>query len=271
MTRSLCNFAVTLRNSLVGQVVPLLSIGLIGCSAQDGNGVGLSIAIPLSASAKALTSTGGVTATPGAGGVLLLSDGTHNLTLQSVGIVLREIEFKRAEDTRECAAAGEESDACESFEMGPMLLSVPLDGSVKHEISTAIPAGTYDEVEFDIHKVEGEKDAAFITEHPEFDKLSIRVTGTFDAAAFTFSSEMDEEQELKLIPPLSVTDGVATSVTLSIDVLNWFTNKSGALVNPTDKEQKDVIKENIKRSLKSFEDKDEDGEDDEQENEEDQK
>ncbi len=268
MVRSLNNYTVKPSNWMVAQVALVLSVSLIGCGSQDGSkgdGVGLAIATPLSSAAQALTSQGSVTATPQANNTLLLADGSHQLVLKSVGVVLREIEFKRADDARECGVEGEASKPCESFEMGPMLLSVPLDGSVEHAISAAIPAGSYDEVEFDIHKAEGERDAAFIQAHPEFDKLSIRATGSFDDAPFTYKSELDQEQEIALTPPLSVLDGMGTSVTLSIDVLHWFTDGNGALFDPRDPEKTDEIKENIKASLKGYEDRDEDGESDEEE------
>jgi hypothetical protein len=186
------------------------------------------------------------------------------LILESVQVVLREIELKRTEIT-DCDLAVE-SDACEKFETGPALVPLPLDGSVTTQVAIDIPAGSYDEIEFEIHKVssDGPDDAAFRQAHPDFVDISIRVTGTFDAQAFVFETDLDVEQELDLAPPLVIgEDGGSTNVTILVDVGSWFRDQSGALVNPASGnkggENESVIKENIKVSIEAFEDEDKDG------------
>ena len=103
------------------------------------------------------------------------------LVITSAELVLREIELKRA-DVTDCDLLGENDDGCEEFEAGPVLVSIPVDGSVREEFALAIPAGSYDEIEFDIHKISSgdPADAQFLVQNPTFEDLSIRVVGTFE-------------------------------------------------------------------------------------------
>ena len=190
------------------------------------------------------------------------------LVLTSVEIVLREIELKRA-DVSDCDLLGENDDGCEKFEAGPVLVSVPVDGSVSQEFSLAIPAGSYNEIEFEIHKVssEDEEDAQFVAQHPTFADLSIRVTGTFDGQAFVFETDLDVEQELDLLPALVVSESAApTNITIEVGLDRWFVDATGQAVNPATGnkggENESLIKENIKNSIEAFEDDDRDGSED---------
>ncbi len=192
------------------------------------------------------------------------SQASATLILESVELVLREIELKRVETT-DCDTATD-SDACEKFETGPVLVPLPLDGTVTTQVAIDIPNGTFDEVEFEIHKVssDGAEDAAFRQAHPDFVDISIRATGTFDGQTFVFETDLDVEQELDLAPPLVVgEDGGSTNVTILVDVDAWFRDGSGAQVNPATGnkggENESVIKENIKVSIEAFEDEDKDG------------
>jgi hypothetical protein len=193
-----------------------------------------------------------------------LSQASANLVLSSVEVVLREIELKRVETT-DCDTAPD-PDSCEEFETGPVLVSLPLDGTVATQVAIDIPAGSFDELEFDIHKVSSDnpEDAAFRQAHPDFVDISIRATGTFDGQDFVFETDLDVEQELDLAPPLVVGDnGGSTNVTILVDLDAWFRDGSGAQVNPATGnkggENESIIKENIKVSVEAFEDEDKDG------------
>lgn len=198
-----------------------------------------------------------------------LTDGQGNtLTLDKVEIVLREIELKRQ------SAPGcddlPDNDDCEKFEAGPVLLDLPLDGSVSTMVTIAPDPDVYDEVEFEIHKISSsdEEDAAFRSAHPDFAGKSIRVQGSFNGQPFTYETDLDVEQEFNLNPPLTVGETAAgTNVTIMVDVDAWFRNLSGTLVNPQDGnkggQHESLVKENIKQSIEAFEDEDRDGQDDE--------
>lgn len=186
--------------------------------------------------------------------------GSDTLIVTSAQIVLREIELQRS-DLPNC-----DDDDCEEFEVGPVLVDLPLTPGVDHQFELDIPAGTYSEIEFDIHKVEDEpSDIAFLANHPEFDGLSIRVSGTFNGNAFLFESELGVEQELDLNPPLVVEDGAAgTNITIFVAIDSWFRDQAGNVIDPETANQggdnESMVNENITDSFEAFEDDDEDGE-----------
>jgi len=80
-------------------------------------------------------------------------------------------------------------------------------------------------------------------------------------------SDLDEEQELELAPPLVVADGAGdTKLTLRMDIARWFSDDQGALIDPRTANpggpNESLVEENIKNSIKAFEDEDEDGQED---------
>ena len=196
------------------------------------------------------------------------STAANALVLTSVEIVLREIELERS-DVTDCDLLGENDDGCETFEAGPVLVSVPVDGSVSQEFSIGIPAGSYNEIEFDIHKVSSgdEADAQFLVQNPAFEDLSIRVVGTFDGQDFVFETDLNVEQELSLFPPLVIGEStVSTNITIAVGLDSWFLDANGQPVNPAtgnkDGVNENLIKENIENSIEAFEDKNRDGNND---------
>ncbi len=195
--------------------------------------------------------------------------GEDELIISSVEVVLQEIELERA-NAETCDSVTVGHDDCEEFELGPVLLDLPLNGDVAQLVAIQIDTGTYDEIEFDIHKVSNDdaEDAAFRQAYPHMAGQSIRVEGTFNGEPFVYETDLDEEQEYDLVPPLVIDSApAATNVTVRIDISTWFRDGSGALVDPTSANKGEVneglVKENIKNSIDAFEDEDEDGEDDE--------
>ncbi len=190
---------------------------------------------------------------------------TQALVLTRVEIVLRDIELRRS-DTSDCDVLGENDDGCETLEAGPVLVSVPVDGSVSQEFSLGITEGSYTKIEFDIHKVSSgdEADAQFLVQNPTFEDLSIRVVGTFDGQDFVFETDLNVEQELDLFPPLVIGEStVATNITIAVGLDSWFLDANGQPVNPETGNKgganENLIKDNIKNSIEAFEDSDRDG------------
>ena len=193
-----------------------------------------------------------------------LVTGSDTLVLTSVELVLREIELKPAE-VPSCQVSPKPA-GCQEFEAGPVLIALPLDGSVAQQFALDIPAGSYREVDFEIHKVSpsDQEDAAFRAAHPEFSGQSIRVTGTFNSQAFLYQTDLDVEQELMLVPPLEIMEGSGpTNLTIFVDLDGWFRDLTGALVDPDTGNKgganESLINENIKKSLDAFEDEDRNG------------
>lgn len=190
-----------------------------------------------------------------------LTSGADTLILTSVQIVLREIELKRAE-TADCDAEPEPA-GCEEVEVGPVLVDLPLTPGAQQKFTIEVPAGIYSRIDFEIHKISKDDPAeeAFRQAHPAFIEKSIRAQGTFNGQAFTYETDLDVEQELELVPPLVLSEAASANVTIRVDVGTWFRSASGGLLDPADGQNESPINNNIKDSLKAFEDQDRDGDD----------
>ncbi|MEO8089804.1 MAG: hypothetical protein ABI703_05880 [Gemmatimonadales bacterium] len=193
------------------------------------------------------------------------TDGTNTLILDQVQLVLREIELHRAGAVADCTTGG--TDDCEELEIGPLLLDVPLGtpGAARN-FSVQLAPGSYDKVEFEIHKASPSDDAAFVQAHPELADASVKVTGTYNGAAFSYIGRFDVEMEFALNPALVASETAASDLTLFMDLDPWFRDQGGALVDPSSansgQPNQGVVEQSIKSSLEAFEDDDHDGRND---------
>jgi hypothetical protein len=191
--------------------------------------------------------------------------GTDTLIITSAKMVLREIELKAVE-TAACDVEPEPA-GCEEVEVGPELIDLPLTPGATQKFDVGIPPGMYSRIDLEVHKVESGDplDDAFIVLHPEFDGLSIRVLGTFNGQAYVYETALNAEQELDLVPALTVSEGVDVNVTIRVDINTWFRTSSGTLIDPATANKngpnESEVNENIKKSLRAFEDEDRDGDD----------
>ncbi|OLD99406.1 MAG: hypothetical protein AUG80_05270 [Candidatus Rokubacteria bacterium 13_1_20CM_4_68_9] len=157
---------------------------------------------------------------------------------------------------------------CESMDVAPLLIDLPLDGSTKVILDAVVPAGTYTGLRAKLEAVEGDDDgaSAFLTAHPEFQGISVKVGGVFTDAGgvdhpFTFTSGV--EAEIAVDFPAPVTVGASTSnLTIDVNVGSWFTDASGAVIDPTNAANQEAIEQAIRASLSAFEDDNHDGNDD---------
>ena len=271
---------------------------LAGCS-DSGTGT------PADATVRFNVATSSATAAAGAaldvsGGPETFTDGTNTLVVESAQMVLRDIDFHLIE-TATCTEDGSDdgsvddgsngdnngdnsgsgastsgnvamshdddgNDAdCDELRIGPYLLDLPLGAGASRAFSIDLPAGSYREVKFKVHKASSATDAAFVAAHPEFEQKSVHVTGTYNGVAFDFTSDATASQENAFDPPLTVDGTTATDLTLFVDLSTWFL-VDGVLVDPAlanDQEPlASQVKNNIKASIRAFEDDDRDGEDD---------
>lgn len=197
--------------------------------------------------------------------------GSDVLVFEKVELVFREIEFQREDET--CTSELEEegqndNHSCEEFKAGPILVDLPLGAGVQHSFTVEADTGTFDELQFKVHTPEDDgdaKDQAFIAAHPDFAGISIRVTGTWNGVPFTFTTDVDAEQEIELSPPLVITDNTQIEVTLMVDLHGWFLN-GATLIDPAlalpNGQFEGLVKNNIEASFDAFEDGDHDGHDD---------
>jgi hypothetical protein len=240
------------------------ALALAGCG--DGTGAGSGVALSFSTvSPGAVPLAQFASMQAAAFDDTLVSNG-DTLIITKAEIVLREIELERVETT-DCDDLVE-TDDCEEFEAGPVLLDVPLNNGTETLVAIDAPDGSYDEIEFEIHKVSkyDPEDADFRAQYPDMVDKSIRVQGTFNGSPFTYETDLDVEQEFDLSPPLVIDNTTGTTnVTVRIDLDAWFRDGSGNLLDPNSGNKggsnEDVIKENIKQSMEAFEDEDRDGDD----------
>jgi hypothetical protein len=217
------------------------------------------------------------------------------VVLDSVQLVLRDLRFKRVQDnacsddsgamaSMHDSSGGEGSghegddnggdgrdDACESFNAGPFLLDVPLGGGVDRAFSVVVDTGTYNQLRIKIHKPEDDsadaKDLAFLAAHPEFNKVSIRAVGTFNGTPFVFTTDLNVEERIALVPPITVADSAANvDVTIKVDVSTWFADGAGGFVDPLTAlkggANENIVRNDIESSFHAFRDGNHDGHDD---------
>jgi hypothetical protein len=248
-------------------IVLALAVAFGACDSSTGpNGPGAPLSLSLTVPGSGPAGSAGLFA---AGDITISANG-HTLVITSAEVVLREIEFERAEELAGCGddegeIEGSEDDSCEEFETGPMLLTLPLDGSVVETNEVFVPAGQYDEMEYDIHKLGDDPlDVAFLAEpgHEGLEGVSARIEGTWDGVPFTYTADIDVEVEMDFPIPIEVVDGGSYNVTLAVDVGSWFYDGVD-LIDPntalTGEPNEEVVENRIEASFEGFEDDDGDG------------
>ena len=243
---------------------------LAACSNSTTGGLSFSLTARKAAApapAAAFSSGAAVPSVAAAGDSTVIVLGNDSIIVRSAELVLEQVELKRS-DVASCDAVQGNGD-CEEFETGATLVSLPLgSAAIAQQVSVNAPPGTYDALEFKIHKPSSGDDAAFIAANPDFANISIRVMGTYSQAGtrsdFTFTSEIDQGQESSLVPPLTVAEGQTANVTLRVDISGWFLNAGQtALVDPASanggQPNQGVVANNIQASFKAFEDDNHDG------------
>lgn len=242
-------------------IAPLAAVALAAC-----DGTGPSGTAPLSVSFFVGSGAG----SPALMSVTLTDEQGNSLEITSAELVLREIEFERTEAVADCDAP-ESADDCEEIEAGPFLAALPVDATTPVvALEAAMPVGSFDEVEFDVHKLDDAdpRDAGIISQRPEFDQISILVRGNWTPAGgstvpFEFSSSVNEEMELEFAVPMVVVEGEPKNVTFAVDLDSWFRDASGTLLNPEtanhNQPNENLVIQNIRVSIEGFEDDDQDG------------
>jgi len=216
------------------------------------------------------TSGVAVPARSGMSAAIQIGSGANSLTINQAQVVLARIELSTAGS---CATTGEEDD-CAELRLGPTVVDLPVDATTQVMLEdVAIPAGTYSGVQAKLDAVTPDDDepgaSAFLAAHPDFQGISVKVTGVFTDAsstthAFTFTSTVDAEMAMRFEPPVTLASDTK-NFTIAVDIASWFKDASGAVIDPTDPANAEAIARNIQRSARVFEDDDHDGVDDQQE------
>lgn len=232
----------------------LALVGLTACESSTGpNGaasvsIGFRTASPGSGSASTVSADGSTE--PGASPAIEFSGTNGTLSIDSTHLVVTEFEVSPADAECDDDGGGE----CREFETGPKFIGLPLEGGTTVAVSEQVPAGTYEEVEFEVDDLEADDDDDEDDEEQSQQELlqqirsqfsdwpedaSVRVTGTFTPAADTVESreftayfEAEIEVEKEFASPLTIEDDADDkSVTVTVDPAAWFELPDGSVVD----------------------------------------
>jgi len=228
-----------------------LAFSLAGCgkNPQSSNPGSMKLSI------KVMSGSPGL---PGAFGRAGLRKATSSqaqqVTITAAKVVLDEIEIESTN-----------RDSLDFKSDSAMVVNLNLTGAMTEVGTVALPFGTYDELEFEIHKLEPQ-DGAVYAANPDLQNRSIYVRGYVDGdtnAVFVFMGAIEVEQEQKFSPPLVINENSpTTNIVLAIDTSVWFSDGAGGYLDPRVSQNRDAIARNIKASINTFEDEDDDGEED---------
>lgn len=186
---------------------------------------------------------------------------SNHVTITEAKMLVRRIEFKS--DLEDDGVADDSLD----FQTDPLVVELNLNGSINEVAVSDIQTGSYDEIEFDVHKPEDNEtppDPDFKIGDSGDERFSVIIRGTFNGQNFVYRSNENMEQELELNTPLVISEDTENlNVTLTVDLSQWFVDENGNELDPTNPDNENAIDESIERSFENiFEDNDRDGEDD---------
>jgi hypothetical protein len=252
--------------------ISALGASLAACAADSTGPNSSAGSVSLSFSATGASSTSSTLSAGTVSNALAGGSTVDALVITKAQLVLARLELQRAGAT--CTSETEAGDdnptsteSCAELELAPTVIDLPVNGSVVSALSVAVPAGSYSALEAKIRPVEARRRgaSAFLAAHPELANASVRVEGTFNGTAFTYTGSPRAELESLFDPPL-VADASGINVTVKVDLTNWFKTSSGALVDPATANaggsNAALVSANISRSFKAFRDDDHNGRDD---------
>jgi hypothetical protein len=161
-----------------------------------------------------------------------------------------------------------------SQRLAPFVLDLSLADSVQQISIDNFPAGTYNGIKFEIHRIDQDDiDSLSSAEQATFadflagSRYSVIIDGNYyqngQATPFTYKSQIDVEIELPINPPLVVDSSqTAVNLTLRISSAGWFVDSNNNLIDPTDSTNAYIIDQNLKSFLSAYRDNNSDCEKD---------
>jgi len=182
-----------------------------------------------------------------------VGDSQNILVLDTVKILIKDIKL-------DLATGSEDSS---QIKIGPFVVFLNLQSLTVATISTAIiPAGSYNRVKFEVHKLE---DAEAIPD-PEFadvnGRYSVIIKGFYLGNYFVYKSTKSAHQILNFPANIPVSVGLLTNITMVVKPYIWFIS-NGVFLDPRDPANSNDIDNNIKNNInhnfKAFKDDNRDG------------
>ncbi|MDP2365950.1 MAG: hypothetical protein Q8M94_19535 [Ignavibacteria bacterium] len=187
-------------------------------------------------------------------GSALLKTVADAIVLDTVKILIRDIKIKNQN--------GKDSS---SIKVGPYIIYLNLTANTTDFAIGSIPAGSYDRIKFEIHKIEASEtlsDPEFREGTDESLRYSVIVKGKYNTVPFIYKSRKSAKQDLKLENPVTFDENGVANLTIFVDPFTWFADSSNTL-DPTNPANESNIDNNIKESFKkAFRDNNHDGNED---------
>lgn len=250
--------------------IVMLASGIAGCSTDLAGANRFPVKLSVTSSVLSAPASGSAFRSNIAVGT------AGNFTITKVQIVLDKIELNESESTS-CVdeiEAGDDDHApagmeCEDVSRDPVLIDIPVDGSLKGRLTVPLAVGTYSKLEAKLEPARSDA-TLFNTTNLDFMGKSVRVEGTCTTCSptgtFVFTSSVRSSLEMSFSTPLVIDGITATNATVSIDVAKWFLDSSNNVIDPSTATPGSAalqqIEDNIHRSFHAFEDDHESGIDD---------
>lgn len=190
-------------------------------------------------------------------------------------ILVRELEFELVGDdaddgldsdsTKLDIEDDEIDDRDDEFKTGMFVVNLDPASTVTNIVQGDIPYGTYDEIEFDIHKPEDTEaipDDEFRDGSSGNERYSVILRGSKDGQPFELKISESMEQEIEMNTPLVIDEFTTdASVDITVDVNSWFVGENGVELDPTSPDDFPAIVNAIKNSFEGYESPDDDDDD----------
>ena len=171
--------------------------------------------------------------------------------IEEVKLLIRNIKIKNQS----------EEDSLQ-VKTGPIVVNLNLDGKLTEFAATEIPAGNYNRVRFEIHKIEDSEvppDAEFKEGLESSKRYSVIVKGLLNGETFTYKSRKSAVQDVKLETDIIVEENEDANLTINVNPYSWFYDESQFL-NPNETSNESKIDNNLQYAFKNaYKDNDHDG------------
>lgn len=179
-------------------------------------------------------------------------DSQSILVLDTVKILIKDIKLNVDNSNQDST----------NFKVGPFVLFFNMSPTVNNVASSIIPAGTYQKIKFEVHKLNSNE----VIPDPEFSDTagtySIIVKGTYLGKHFVYKSDKSAHQLLSFPVTIPITAERSSNVTMIVKPYIWFI-KDGIYLDPMEiSNSNDIennIKDNINQNFKAFRDNDKNG------------
>jgi hypothetical protein len=181
-----------------------------------------------------------------------VGDSQNILVLDTVKVLIKDIKLNVANNNQDST----------NFKAGPFVLFLNLSSNINFISSAIIPAGSYEKVKFEVHKLNYNE----AVPDPEFadanGRYSVIVKGSYQGNYFIYKSTKSAHQILRFPSNLPIATSVLSNITLVVKPYIWFI-KDNAYLDPREPaNSNDIdnnIKDNFKNNFKAFKDNDKNG------------